>query len=129
MQHSKQPSRPSLTPLYCLHQAAYFFSMAGVSAFAVTYLMNRGFGSAQIGVMLAMTNILSCFLQPAIGSIVDKTSISLLQRLIPGFLLVALAALSSIELFALPKLVTGVLYVLGYMAFSITLPLFNPLCA
>lgn len=129
MQHSTKTSARSLTPLYCLHQAAYFFSMAGISAFAVTYLSSRGFGSAQIGVMLAMTNVLSCLLQPAIGSVVDRTSITLLQRLIPGFLIAALASFSSIELFALPKLATGVLYVLGYFTFSITLPLFNPLCA
>ena len=67
MKHTQR----SLTPLYCLHQAAYFFAMAGISAFAVTYLMNRGFGSAQIGIMLATTNILSCILQPLIGSYVD----------------------------------------------------------
>ncbi|MBQ8618022.1 MAG: MFS transporter [Clostridia bacterium] len=119
----------SLTPLYCLHQAAYFFSMAGISAFAVTYLMNRGFGSAQIGVMLATTNVLSCLLQPVIGSRVDKTSIALLQRIIPGFLIAALVSLASIELFPLPQLMVGVLYVAGYLAFSITLPLLNPLCA
>jgi len=43
-------SRRSLTPLYCLHQALYFFAMAGIGAFAVTYLIARGFGAAQIGV-------------------------------------------------------------------------------
>ena len=127
MHHSEHT--PSLTPLYCLHQAAYFFSMAGIGAFAVTYLMNRGFGSAQIGVMLATTNILSCFLQPMIGSRVDRTSITLLQKIVPGFLVAALAALSSIELFSLPLPAIGVLYVAGYLTFSITLPLLNPLCA
>lgn len=127
MQHSKHSS--SLTPLYCLHQAAYFFSMAGISAFAVTYLMTKGFGSAQIGVMLAATNILSCIFQPIIGSYIDRTSVALLRKIIPGFLLSALASLASIELLAPSQPVTGMLYVLGYLAFSITLPLLNPLCA
>ena len=125
MDHTK----PSLTPLYCLHQAAYFFAMAGISAFAVTYLMNRGFGSAQIGIMLATTNILSCILQPTIGSYVDKTSVAALRKIIPCFLLAALASLASIELLQLPQLATGVLYVCGYLTFSITLALFTPLCA
>ncbi|MBQ7052430.1 MAG: MFS transporter [Clostridia bacterium] len=123
-----QSSR-SLTPLYCLHQAVYFFAMAGVGAFAVTYLLGHDFRTAQIGVMLATTNILSCILQPMIGSYVDRTSISLLQRLIPGFLIAAFAALASIELFPLTKPVIGLLYILGHLSFSITIPLFNPLCA
>ena len=129
MHHINHTSRRSLTPLYCLHQAAYFFSMAGISAFAVTYLMTRGFGAAQIGVMLAMTNILSCILQPVIGSHVDRTSVSLLQKIIPAFLIAAFLALFCVELLRLPLAVTGLLYIAGYLSFSITLPLFNPLCA
>ena len=123
------PSRRSLTPLYCLHQAVYFFAMAGIGAFAVTYLISRGFGAAQIGVMLAATNILSCLLQPMIGSHADKTSLAWLQKIIPGFMIIAIGAVAAIELLALPKAFTGVLYILGYLTFSITIPLYNPLCA
>lgn len=122
-------SQRSLTPLYCLHQAAYFFAMAGISAFAVTYLLARGFASAQIGVMLASTNILSCILQPLIGSYVDRTSVAKLQKIVPAFLLAALAAMACVELLRFPLLITGLLYVTGYLCFSITLPLLNPLCA
>lgn len=129
MQQTQHAQKRSLSPLYCLHQAAYFVCMAGISAFAVTYLMERGFGSAQIGVMLAMTNVLSCVLQPAIGAYVDKTSVSRLQKIIPGFLLAALASIASIELLALPQAMTGMLYVAGYLSISITIALFNPLCA
>ena len=64
MNHDQPCAKRNLTPLYCLHQAAYFFAMSGVSAFAVTYLMGRGFDTALIGVMLATSNILSCVLQP-----------------------------------------------------------------
>ena len=46
--HSSSPKRP-LTTLYCLHQACYFFAIAGIGAFAVTYLMDRGFAASQIG--------------------------------------------------------------------------------
>ena len=129
MHHIKRTSEHSLTPLYCLHQAAYFFCMAGTSAFAVTYLMSQGFSAAQVGVMLAAINILSCLLQPIIGSYVDRTSVARLQRIIPAFLIAALTALFSIELFQLPLWVIGFLYIAGALSLSITLPLFNPLCA
>lgn len=129
MDHIKRTSEHSLTPLYCLHQVAYFFCMAGTSAFAVTYLMSRGFSAAQVGVMLATINILSCLLQPIIGSYVDRTSVARLQRIIPAFLITALTALSGVELFSLPLLLIGFLYITGALSLSITLPLFNPLCA
>lgn len=129
MQNSQRQAARSLTPLYCLHQAAYFFAMAGTGAFGMTYLMTRGFGAAQIGVMLASTNILSCSLQPVIGSYIDRTSISRLQKMIPAFLLAAIAALAAVELLNLPLPATGLLYIAGSLSFSITLPLFNPLCA
>lgn len=119
----------NLTPLYCLHQAAYFFAIAGIGAFAMTYLLHQGFDAAQIGLILASTNILSCALQPMIGSYVDKTSTAVLQKLVPLFLISTLVSLSAIELLALPKLVTGLLYVVGYLSFSITIPLCNTLCA
>ncbi|MBR3795897.1 MAG: MFS transporter [Clostridia bacterium] len=119
----------NLTPLYCLHQAAYFFAIAAIGAFAMTYLLHQGFDAAQIGVILASTSILSCVLQPLIGNYVDKTSTSVLLKLIPFCLVTTLVALSFIELFALPKMITGALYIVGHLTFSITIPLCNSLCA
>ena len=129
MNHDQPCAKRNLTPLYCLHQAAYFFAMSGVSAFAVTYLMSRGFDTALIGVMLAMSNVLSCVLQPAVGSYVDRTSYARLQVIVPGCLIASFVMLGAIELFTLPKLLVGMFYILGSLAFSITLPLCNSLCA
>jgi len=119
----------NLTPLYCLHQAAYFFAMAGTSAFAVTYLMTLGFDAAMIGVILASTNLLSCTLQPIIGSYVDKHSISMLHRIVPAFLIAAMAGFGAVELLHLHRFFTGLLYIAGSLSFSITIPLCNALCA
>ena len=129
MNHSQPSTKRNLTLLYCLHQAAYFFAMSGVGAFAVTYLMGRGFDTAVIGIMLASTNLLSCVLQPIIGSYVDRTSVSRLQLIIPGSLVVSFALLAAVELLALPKMLTGPMFVLGSLTFSITMPLCNSLCA
>ena len=129
MKHNLPGAARNLTPLYCLHQAAYFFAMSGVSAFAVTYLMSRGFDTALIGVMLATTNIFSCVLQPTIGSYVDRTSYARLQVIVPSCLIAAFIMLGAIELLNLPLALVGALYILGNLAFSITLPLCNSLCA
>lgn len=129
MTHSTSDKKRSLTPLYCLHQAAYFFAIAGCGSFAVTYLITRGFNAAQAGMMLAAGNILSCALQPLIASHIDRTSSSLLLKLIPGFLITSLLSFGSVGLLALPKVMICLLYVLGYLSFSITVPLCNSLCA
>ena len=119
----------SLTSLYCLHQAAYYFAIGGLGAFAVTYLTSRGFSSSVVGVILATTNILSFLLQPVIGSHADKTSIVWLQKILPRFILIAFASLAAVEFLTLPQALTAFLYIAGYLAFSITTPLYNPLCA
>lgn len=129
MSQSSFMPRRRLTPLYCLHQASYFFAIAGIGAFAVTYLMDKGFAAAQTGIMLAMTSVFSCALQPVIGSYVDKRSMSLLSGIILRFLGVALLSLLAIEMLHPPLAVTAVLFVLGSLTFSITVPLSSSLCA
>ena len=118
-----------LTPLYCLQQVGYFFAIAGVGAFAVTYLMDKGFAAGQIGLMLASTNILSCLLQPIIGSYVDRRSMALLPKIILGFLCTAFVCFSSLELLSLPLAVMGPLFIFATLCFGITVPLSNSLCA
>ena len=129
MRTSSLSSRRPLTVLYCLHQASYFFAIAGIGAFAVTYLMDRGFAAAQTGMMLAMTSVCSCALQPVIGSYVDRHSMSLLAGIIRRFLITALLSFTAIELLPLPMIVTAILFVLGSLTFSITVPLSSSLCA
>ena len=129
MQSSAPASRRPLTTLYCFHQAAYFFAIAGIGAFAVTYLMDKGFAAAQIGFMLAATNILSCALQPIIGSYVDRRSMSLLSGIILRFLLMALGCFAAVELLPLPLPAIAPLFIVGSLSFSITVPLSSSLCA
>ena len=129
MNHRQPNAGRNLTLLYCMHQSVYYFAIAGVGAFAVTYLLGRGFDTASIGVMLAASNILSCILQPAIGAYVDRTSVARLQTLIPASLTASFAMLGALELIPMPKLLEGLCYIFGYLTFSITMPLCNSLCA
>jgi len=129
MRSSVHMPRRRLTLLYCLHQASYFMAYSGIGAFSVAYLLEKGFSSAQVGVMLAITNILSCVLQPLIGSGVDRRSQAMLSGIIRCFLLISLIAFLCVEVLSLPLAVLALLFVLGTLALSITLPLGNSLCA
>ena len=129
MRPSSSAPKRHLTTLYCLQQASYFFAIAGIGAFAVTYLMDKGFAAAQIGMMLALTNVCSCAVQPVIGSYVDRRSMSLLAGIILRFLSVALLSFLIIEALRPPLAVIAVLFMIGSLTFSITVPLSSSLCA
>ena len=122
-------SSHNLTPLYCLHQAAISFAYAGISSFAVAYLMSKGFDTALIGVMLAVTSILSCFLQPILGSYVDRRSMTLVPKLILGFLVTVMAAMGAVEMLSLPQTAIGLLFTAGYFSFLMAISFNNSLCA
>ena len=66
-------SRPhNLTLRYCLCQSTFFLSCAGIFGFAVTYLLEKGFQTAEIGMMIAASNFLSCIVQPFLGDFADR---------------------------------------------------------
>ena len=127
--HQSLSPRRDLTAHYCLYQTAYFAACAGYSAFAVTYLMGKGFAASEIGVILAMTNILSCLLQPLLGDYADRHPVSSLQRLLTLCIGITFACAALIEGIALAHLLTGALYLTGGVAFSLTVALSNSLCA
>lgn len=127
--HQITPRRRDLTAHYCLYQIAYFAACSGFSGFAVAYLLGKGFTSSQIGVILAMTNVFSCVLQPLLGSYADRRPVSTLSRLLVGCIGVAFACAAVIEVLPLARIVVGGLYLLGGVTFSLTVALCNSLCA
>ena len=127
--HHDLANRRDLTAQYSFYQISYYAACAGYSAFAVTYLLGKGFTSGQIGAILAMTNILSCALQPILGGYADKRPVSALSRLLVGCIGVTFACAAMIELLPLALAVIGALYLLGGVTFSLTVALCNALCA
>ena len=72
----------NLTLRYSIYQLLFFSITAGTGGFAATYLLGKGFSSAQIGLILAATNVASCCLQPLLGSAVDRAKGFVLPRLL-----------------------------------------------
>ena len=59
----------------CLN-AAYFVAFCTLHAYAAVFLLANGFSNTEVGILLAVANIVSAVLQPVIAGIIDK----------PGFL-------------------------------------------
>ena len=100
---SSKVSSKKLTIRYLLYQVAYYATCVGTSAFATTYLLEKGFSTSAIGIVIAATNILSCILQPRLGDVVDRLKKFVLPQMMIGFLASALVCFAVIQ-FCKPSL-------------------------
>lgn len=57
---------------YTIINVLYFVAFCTVHAYAGVYLLDKGFTNTQVGLALAIANILSVFGQPLVAGIVDK---------------------------------------------------------
>lgn len=68
----KTSSRKFWTLRYTLLNATYFVAFCAIHAFALNFLLAHGFTNTQVGILLAVANITSAFVQPWIAGIIDK---------------------------------------------------------
>ncbi len=61
---------------YTLINVTYFAVFCTVHAYAAVYLLDRGFTNTQIGILLAVANVASAFLQPVVASLIDRQGIA-----------------------------------------------------
>lgn len=52
------------TTRYAVINTAYFMGFCGVHAYASIFMLERGFTNSQIGILIALANILSVLIQP-----------------------------------------------------------------
>lgn len=103
------------TARYALINATYFAAFCGVHAYASVFLLHHGFTNTQIGILLAVANVLSVFIQPIIAGFIDKKG-KLTNRNVSIFSTVCMMVLSLL-LFLLrtDKIVIFIIYALIYM--------------
>ncbi|MBR4010738.1 MAG: MFS transporter [Clostridiales bacterium] len=90
----KTPARSSgilWTIRYTLINATYFSAFCTIHACAAVFLLGNGFTNTEVGVLLALANILSAIAQPVIAGIIDKQGALTNRRFILISVLVILA--------------------------------------
>ena len=99
---------------YSLINITYYAGFCTMHAYAAVYLLAHGFSNTEVGLLLALANILSAILQPFIAGIIDKPGPLTNRRYI--LISVAIIALCSLLLMILPssKPIVFVLYALLY---------------
>ena len=116
------------TLTYTLLNITYFAAFCTIHAYAAVYLLAHGFTNTQVGILLAIANVVSALCQPIVAGIIDKQGWLTNRRLILISVLIILAG--SLILMAVQdnRAVIFVVYSLIYTVQFIYQPVMTALC-
>ena len=113
---------------YTLINATYFAAFCTIHACAAVFLLGNGFTNTEVGVLLAIANIVSAIVQPVVAGIIDKQGALTNRR----FILISVITIllgSVILLFSTDnKLVIFPVFALIYMIQFAYQPVMTALC-
>ena len=116
------------TVKYTLLNAAYFAAFCTLHAYAAVYLLSQGFNNTEVGILLAVSNIVSAILQPLIASVIDRPG-RLTNR---NFILISVLIIlgGSVILMLIPgnKVLIFIVYATIYMIQFAYQPVMTALC-
>ena len=119
--------RSNLTARYSLHQFAYWAASAGIISFATTFLLEKGFPSSRVGLLMACASLLSGITQPTLASVADRAKRCILSPLIITLTGICTLCFALLLLDGLPSGVFALLYLCGVWSFDAMIPLLNSL--
>ena len=112
---------------YTLINMTYFVAFCTIHALAAVYLLAHGFSNTEVGILLAIANIVSAICQPYFAGIIDKPGLLTNRRFIIISVLIILAG-SIILMLGVSKAVIFVIYALIYMVQFAYQPVMTALC-
>ena len=65
-------SSKAWTIKYALLNMAYFAAFCTLHAYAAVYLLAQGFSNTEVGILLAVANVVSAVCQPLVAGLIDK---------------------------------------------------------
>ena len=113
---------------YTLLNATYFVAFCTIHACAAVYLLANGFSNTEVGILLAVANILSAILQPLVAGVIDKPGPLTNRRFILFSVLVILAGSAILLLVPNNKFVIFPVFALIYMIQFVYQPVMTALC-
>ena len=117
----------NLTLNYSLVQFFHWLNFASVSSFASIYLLDVGFSNTQIGILIAVSGIISAFLQPVVASYADRLSSPSLKKITSFITAIALFLGISLYFCHSSLIFTGLFYGSCMALIQLLTPLVNAL--
>ena len=103
------------TVRYSLINISYFAAFCTVHAYAAVYLLANGFTNTQVGILLALANIISAVFQPLIAGVIDKPGPLTNRRFILFSVVLILAGSVALLFFHESKIFIFIVYALIYL--------------
>ncbi len=105
----------------------YWMIYGVISSFASVYLLDRGYSNSEIGIVMAVANVLAVFIQPVLADVADRSVRFTLEKII-GIITVGLMSLTVFLMFV-EGASTGlfVIYILLLAFHTVLQPLINAL--
>ena len=113
---------------YALLNIAYFAAFCTVHAYAAVYLLAHGFSNTQVGLLLAIANIVSALCQPLVAGIIDKQGWLTNKRFISISVLMILAGSLILMVARENAAVIFIVYAVIYMVQFTYQPVLTALC-
>lgn len=88
--HNTKKIRNSLTIKYAIVQGLYWMIYCSMYGFASSFLLDNNFQNKSVGVITAVANIFAVFLQPYLGSLVDRVYKITVKKLLTLLALITL---------------------------------------
>lgn len=114
----------NLTASYALIQASFWMSFCTAVSFASVYLLGLHYSNSELGIVLALGNLLGALLGPELSAWVDRSDTVSASVLIPPVLALQAVSLIVLILFPVKRLITTAVYIL-YIAFTLTVNSLN----
>ena len=112
--------------LYSSIHGAYWVYYGVISSFSSVFLLARGFSNSQIGIIIALANILAVIIQPYLADYVDRSGRTAIFSVMAS-MCIALVLFTNIILVAKNHLLLGAFYVAAFMLQSVMQPFCNGL--
>lgn len=123
----KTTMKKNLNFRYSLQRLLYDTSNCGFVAYAATTLMGRGYQASQVGIILFSASIISFICQPLVASFADKIQKNIIPRIMLSLAMISILCFATAIFIKPPKLVFGLLYLVGLTVSDMLIPLFNAL--
>ena len=99
---------------YTLINVFYFVAFATLHGFAAVFLLSKGFTNTEVGILLALSNILSVAGQPLIAGVVDKSDVVTNRRVLMASTAIMFFGAIGLSFLNGPKALIFALYVIVY---------------
>ncbi len=123
-----KPGSKAWTVKYTLLNATYFIAFCTVHAYAAVYLLAHGFTNTEVGILLAVANIVSAIAQPLVAALIDKPGPVTNRGFIAFSVLVILAGSVSLMFIESNKALIFVIYAVIFMIQFAYQPVMTALC-